>query len=76
MGVFMYFLDETGINIACLRHFRVQLKNKFRNILTWQLSWSNVRIYKQSIFDTKSETWPAILQGPKYYSPKQTRILS
>jgi hypothetical protein len=34
MGVFMYFVDETGINVVCLRHFRAQLKNKFRNILS------------------------------------------
>jgi len=27
------------------------------------------------IFDAKSETRPAILQGPKYYSPKQMHIL-
>jgi len=30
----MYFGDETGMNVACLRHPMAQLKNKFRNILS------------------------------------------
>jgi hypothetical protein len=75
MCVFMYVVDETGINTACLRHFRVQLKNKFMKYteLTTQIGQCK-NLHAQSIFDTKSETWPAIAQGPKYYSPKQTHI--
>jgi hypothetical protein len=30
MGVFMYAVDETGINTACLRRFTAQLKDKSR----------------------------------------------
>jgi hypothetical protein len=56
MGVFMYVVDETGINTACLRHFKVQLKNKFMKYteLTTQIEQCK-NLHAQSIFDTKSE---------------------